>query len=303
MGLQKCGLNLNRVSRELQPHGTYDFPCAGYTSLHTDKPEDAIPWHWHKEIEIIYVRDGTIKLQIPAKSFLLKKGDCIAINSNILHYAATDDCCQLHSLVFSQSLITGSNDSVFSKKYMYPLISCTSFDMCFVNSDGKQDIKDQFMTAFASLAEDMPGFEFVVREKLSRICLFLYRQFEQEITNCDIALNQDNHRIQTMLNYIHEHFAEQLTLSDISRTADIGERECLRCFRRTIQLPPMQYLLKYRIVQGAALLIQHPSASISEIAVLCGFDSPSNFAKMFRRFYSCSPREYRKKQSNESFSL
>ena len=73
MGLQKCGLNLNRVSRELQPHGTYDFPCAGYASLHTDKPEDAIPWHWHKEIEIIYVRDGTIKLQIPAKSFLLKR--------------------------------------------------------------------------------------------------------------------------------------------------------------------------------------------------------------------------------------
>ena len=45
MALQECGLNLNRVSKELQPHGTIDFPCAGYTSYHTERQEDIIPWH------------------------------------------------------------------------------------------------------------------------------------------------------------------------------------------------------------------------------------------------------------------
>ena len=69
MGLQKCGLNLNRVSRELQPYMEHMiFPVPDTHHLHTDKPEDAIPWHWHK-IEIIYVRDGTIKLQIPLNHF------------------------------------------------------------------------------------------------------------------------------------------------------------------------------------------------------------------------------------------
>lgn len=97
-----------------------------------------------------------------------------------------------------------------------------------------------------------------------------------------------------MLDYIHHHFEEDLTLREIARAADIGERECLRCFQRTIQLSPMQYLLKYRIMRGADLLLQNPSDSISEIASLCGFDSPSNFAKMFKRFYSTTPREYRK---------
>ena len=43
MGLQKCGLNLNNVSKELQPHGSLAFPCAGYASRHTDLPEDIIP--------------------------------------------------------------------------------------------------------------------------------------------------------------------------------------------------------------------------------------------------------------------
>lgn len=71
MALQECGLNLNSVSKELQPHGSLAFPCAGYASRHTDRPEDSIPWHWHEEIEIIYIENGQIEVKIPSQSFLL----------------------------------------------------------------------------------------------------------------------------------------------------------------------------------------------------------------------------------------
>jgi hypothetical protein len=52
MALQKSGLNLNKNRLELHPHGTLDFPCAGYYSQHTNNSDDVIPWHWHEEIEI-----------------------------------------------------------------------------------------------------------------------------------------------------------------------------------------------------------------------------------------------------------
>lgn len=74
MILQKCELNVDRAGKELQPHGTFEFPCAGYSERFTDKPEDIIPWHWHEEIEIVYVKDGSLILQIPTKSFHLEKG-------------------------------------------------------------------------------------------------------------------------------------------------------------------------------------------------------------------------------------
>ena len=106
-----------------------------------------------------------------------------------------------------------------------------------------------------------------------------------------------------MLEYIHLHFSEPVTLSDIAKAADIGERECLRCFRRMIQLPPMQYLLKYRVMQGAKLLLQEPGISVSQAAMQCGFDSPSHFSKMFRRFYDCSPREYRRSYPKSNILL
>lgn len=124
MALQECGLNLNSVSKELQPHGNLAFPCAGYASRHTDRPEDSIPWHWHEEIEIIYIESGQIEVKIPSQSFLLKKRDCLVINANIVHYATAVPEGSLHSLVFSPALISGKEDSVFSQKYISPLISC-----------------------------------------------------------------------------------------------------------------------------------------------------------------------------------
>ena len=58
MALQKCGLNRNNKNKELQPHGSLEFPCAGYESTHTNAICDFIPWHWHEEIEFGYVAQG-----------------------------------------------------------------------------------------------------------------------------------------------------------------------------------------------------------------------------------------------------
>ncbi len=85
-------------------------------------------------------------------------------------------------------------------------------------------------------------------------------------------------------------FQENLDLAQIARAADIGERECLRCFKRAIQTSPLQYLLKYRVTQGLPCPSAAPYSSISSIAGMCGFNSPSNFSQMFVRFFKCTPR-------------
>lgn len=293
MALQECGLNLNRVSKELQPHGSPDFPCAGYLSSHRDRPEDVIPWHWHEEMEMVYVESGKMKIKIPSKSFFLEKGDCFIINSNILHDCTAAPECRLRFLVFSPLLISGNDDLVFAKKYIQPLLSCSSFSGYCIKAGNNENVPCWFNRAFEALARDHYGFEFIVRENLSRICLFLYKEFDLQADTRNIPLNQDDLRIRKMLAYIHKNFAEDISLSDISSSAGISERECLRCFQKTIQLSPIQYLLKYRIMQGAEMLLKNPADSISETAVFCGFDSPSNFAKTFKRFYNCTPREYR----------
>ena len=293
MALQLCGLNLNRVSKELQPHGSLEFPCAGYSSHHTEKSEDIIPWHWHEEIEIVQITNGKMRLKTPASSFLLGEGQMVVINSNILHYAEAAPECTLHSLVFSPALITGGNDSAFANKYILPLLSCRLFTGCQIEYEYSKRVSNWFNCAFDALENDRHGFEFIVRENLSHICFYLYNKFESQLKVQSAVLDQDNIRIQKMLSFLHKNFADNLSLREIADAANISERECLRCFKKMLQISPIQYLLKYRVMQGAEMLLVNPARSISEIASYCGFDSPSNFAKMFRRFYNCTPREYK----------
>lgn len=302
MPLQECGLNLNRGLKELQPHGTLDFPCAGYSSHHQMRPEDVIPWHWHEEIEIVHVEQGHMDLRSSSASFRAGAGDVVIFNSNVLHYGSAAPEGTIHSLVFSPSLIAGNDDSVFSVRYMQPLVSCAAFSGFIAGPEERQTVEEWFSAAFEAIEKGYDGFEFIVRENLSRICLFLFRKFEPQMERKTRNLDQDGIRIKKMLDYIHGNYADSISLGDISRIADISERECLRCFRKVLQSSPIQYLMKYRMMRGAEMLLSDPLASVSEIASGCGFDSPSNFAKQFGRFYGCSPREYRRTRRDDSCS-
>ena len=155
------------------------------------------------------------------------------------------------------------------------------------------DIAQYFCEAFESLRIEAFGYEFTVREDLSRICLSIYEQYSPQLFTAKQTQNLDSIRIEKMIDFIQNHYADEITLNHIAESADIGERECLRCFKRTIGQSPIQYLLKYRLMQGANLLLAFPALSISEISGNCGFDNPSYFSKIFRQFYNCSPKEYR----------
>lgn len=119
MSLQICGLNVSSSQKELQPHGTIDFPCAAYESAHSGNASDIIPWHWHEELEIVYIKEGTLKLQIPAKDYVLNAGDLVILNANLLHSAIGAPYGELCSLVFSPFLLTGNSSSAFYVKYIF----------------------------------------------------------------------------------------------------------------------------------------------------------------------------------------
>lgn len=290
MGLQMCGLNRSNAQKELQPHGTIGFPCAAYASRHSDAPGDAIPWHWHEELEVICPADGALKLQIPGREYLLRKGDLAVLNGNMLHYVIGHPAGALRSLVFSPFLLTGGTGTAFYKKYVGPLLTCPDFTVWHTGADA--DIRC-FSDAFSALETDAFAHEFTVRENLSRLLLHCYEQMRPYLSAQKAAKSADTARIEKMLQYIQAAYAEPLTLAEIAKAADLSERECLRCFHRMIGDSPVQYLLKYRLMQSAELLRTQPAAGIAEISAACGFDSPSYFSRQFRRFYQCTPREYR----------
>ena len=287
MALSACNTETDSAGRELTVHGTAAFPIACY---HDDLEAAPVPWHWHEELEVIFVAAGTLKLQIPGGEYLLQEGSLVVLNSNVLHSLSGHPAGALRSMVFSPFLITGGTDTVFYKNYVRALLACPDFSVW--QAEPGTDVK-RFSAAFSAMETDAFAYEFTVRENLSQLLLHCYAQLLPRLSAQKPAKSADTVRIEQMLQYMQASYAEPITLADIAQAAGLSERECLRCFHRTIGDSPVQYLLKYRLMQGAVLLRASPAASIAEVSAACGFDSPSYFSKQFRRFYQRPPREYR----------
>ena len=99
-----------------------------------------------------------------------------------------------------------------------------------------------------------------------------------------------------MLQYIQEHYSEETDTAQIARSAMISESECLRCFHKSIGMPPIRYLKQFRI-QKAAELLMSTDKKAGDIGAECGFLDTSYFTKVFREIKGCTPGEYRRRQA------
>ena len=77
-------------------------------------------------------------------------------------------------------------------------------------------------------------------------------------------------RMQIFLNYIGEHYGEDISLGSLAESAHVSKSECLRCFKVSMQTTPLKYLMEYRL-QKAAELLATTDEAIGTIAMNAGF--------------------------------
>ena len=85
-----------------------------------------------------------------------------------------------------------------------------------------------------------------------------------------------NLRMQKILRYIEEHYAEDITLADLSKSANISKSECSRCFKLSLNATPYKYLTEYRLSMAAQLL-KTTREPVGNIAASVGFRQMSHF--------------------------
>lgn len=71
--------------------------------------------------------------------------------------------------------------------------------------------------------------------------------------------------MQKFLQYINEHYSEDISLDKLAASANVSKSECLRCFKESIQITPYKYLTEYRLSKAAELL-KNTDESIGNIA-------------------------------------
>lgn len=247
--------------------------------------------HWHEDFQFIYVIDGRIKFLTLNKRIEVSAGQGIFINKNILHQVKQFVSCHYKSFIFPDYFLKfyfGSPAGVFVDSISQ------NENLEFYHFTGQNEWENTVLNLLQKLTEmEEKKTEFYPYEILLTLST-LWLTFRKNIL---LPPQQQENivsiRMQKFLNYIANHYAEDISLELLAKSGNVGKSECLRCFKASLQITPYKYLMEYRLSKAAELL-KTTDLPIGVISENVGFHQVSHFGKCFREKTGYSPKDYRK---------
>ncbi|MDQ0230306.1 response regulator transcription factor [Metabacillus malikii] len=141
-------------------------------------------------------------------------------------------------------------------------------------------------------------FKSIDEAKSANAVIELLDQFILEVRQC-INSSKDhfeNLNIKKLLEYIKNHYAEPLTLSEVAKHFHFNPSYLSSYFSNHSDEGFIEYLNRIRIEEASKLLVER-RATISEISGMVGYSDHSYFCKVFKKFTGLSPSQYRRKQN------
>ena len=294
------GIEFYTGSREeVLPDFTTKFPYIA-TSAELDRYEGRfVPWHWHQAIELFFMDMGGLEYHTPKGKYLFPEGTGGMVNSNVLHMTKPKGRRIVQKLhIFDVSFLAGERGSQIEEKYFLPVVMSPQIEILSFYPDNPQHkkilslIRDAFR-----LPEQEFGYEVKLRERLTEIWISIFEDLYSALQE-KRGYDKTDDKIKMMMIYIHEHYAERLSVSELAAAAFLSERECFRVFRDCLHITPAEYLKNYRL-QMACRMLARGQESVTTIGQSCGLGSSSYFGKVFREYMGCTPLEYRREWQND----
>ena len=99
-------------------------------------------------------------------------------------------------------------------------------------------------------------------------------------------------RINKAVDYVTQNLAEPLRLEDVAQAACFSPFHFHRIFRALMGETLASFVKRVRLERSVYLMSHRAGASLTEIALSCGFSSSSDFSRSFRAHYGVSPRQF-----------
>lgn len=278
---------------EKKKHGDIMFP---YVKYPTAIPYwySCFPIHWHAEMEIISVNEGSCFYIVNSKKLLIEKGDILVISPFILHsfYQNEDNIFLGDTYVFNLNIINNSID-ICNSKYFKPLMNneCNPYFLIKKCNPAYSKCSEILMELNKLSVEKNEFFEIKIKSYL--LDLF-YTFFTENIITLSSKPKEDRAAKKTkeILKFIEENYANNLSLNVISDKFDISLYHLSHIFKTTTGMSCIEYLVDYRLSMAANMLRQN-NLPVLNIALDTGFNNISYFNRVFKKKFNVTPTKYR----------
>lgn len=267
---------------------------SSFTSLKFQRNENikSHVWHYHPEVELIFVCKGSGKRQIGSNISYFSDGDLVLIGSNLPHCGLTNENTNNDYEMVIQFKPDFIGENIWETPEMQRI--STLLEKSKAGIVFNENIKKTVGQKITDMHE---------MSSLNKLLNFLEILDELATTQDYRILNagkyylqtqvEDNERINHIFNYVKDHFKEQITLEEIADLANMKVPSFCRYFKKITNKTFTQFVNEYRITHSLKLLAEQP-LSITEVCFESGFNNFSYFNKTFKEYIKKSPSQYRK---------
>lgn len=281
--------------RETINHGNLDYPFAYYLEDVWAFDLHCVDWHWHPELEFVYVQSGTMYVFIGSEKFTIGPNTGLFINTRVIHRFESEKSAVIPNIVFSPKLLA-AEDSLIYQKYIAPILSASApYQIYTTDIPWQKSILDVLKQLFALQHEPK-----VNELKTTELLLCLWNLIFENTAICNSGEKEKPEagkqaQLQVMMQYIQNNYQNAITLDDIAASVLISKSGALKLFARFLHTSPVAYLVRYRLQRAANLLVS-TEKTIVVIAQETGFSDSAYFCRKFKELYQLTPTEYRRQQ-------
>jgi len=273
---------------EKKIHGKTDFPLQ-YYYVNQNHEQYIMPLHWHRELELIRVLNGTIKIFLNNILYTLNAGEQIIVQCGTLHRGDPDNCTY-ECLVFDPAMLCKHKNDI-AGNYIIRIID-RSITILPITIETPETFTSINML-----------FEEVNKSKLSNelsIYSALYKFFSSLYNENLISTSQSANRaekqhktVRNIITWLQDNCTKNITLSDVACVGNVSEKYLCRLFKNYTSMTPIEYINNLRIENACHLMI-YSNSSVTDAALESGFNDLSYFIKLFKRYKGLTPNEYKK---------
>jgi len=276
---------------ENKQHGTNDFPAA-YYYVDQEHPQYNMPFHWHKEWEIIRILQGSLSISVDGQEYLAKSGDVLLLREGALHGGVPQDCIY-ECFNFNLDSLYANVHSV--RDFLRPFFRNKLLPTTFYQNYFPEiySIIDSLLLPFRSF-KDESLCRLHTLGNISRLFASLIEHHYYTENNSSVSdIASKIAQIKPVLEHVESHFSEPLSLNELSKIVGMNPKYFCRFFASITQQTPMNYVNYYRIEQASNLLL-NSNASVTEVGLECGFNDIGHFVKTFKKHKGITPKQYQK---------
>lgn len=239
---------------------------------------NAYPAHLHREIELFYCKSGFVKVTVEGKQSVLFPGDLILIFPDQVHHIQTIGQSTALLCIFSVGFLGDFEHEFYN---LHPEDSCVIAK--------KLTNESRYLLEQLEKQLTQPNHLSITRGYLTALIALLLADMKL----IDNRVSNDMDSCKLILNYIHNHFTNELTLDLLSKELGLSKYHISHIFSNKLGMSFSSYVNQER-AEYAQHLLKNRNLTITDVCFQSGFNSTRTFYRTFQEIYHMTPLQLRK---------